>query len=82
MIVGCKQDLERVELPFVEIEALVTIIKMINILLIITIKMMKISPMSSSTTIIKMINIVLILLVIRKNKTLTLLKISTLLTTR
>ena len=42
MIVGCKQDLERVELPFVEIEALVTIIKMINILLVITIKMMKI----------------------------------------
>ena len=34
MIVGCKQDLERVELPYVEIEAMVTIIKMKKILLI------------------------------------------------
>ena len=47
MIVGCKQDLERVELPYVEIEAMVTIVKTKNIImtpLIITahIKMMNI----------------------------------------
>ena len=35
MIVGCKQDLERVELPYVEIEAMVTIIKILLIILII-----------------------------------------------
>ena len=50
MIVGCKQDLERVELPYVEIEAMVTIIK--NIILIIQI----------ITAHIKMMNILLVIL--------------------
>ena len=53
MIVGCKQDLERTELPFVEIEALVTTIKMkmkIPLILLLI------------TTIIKIMKIVLILL--------------------
>ena len=44
MIVGCKQDLERVDLPYVEIEAMVTIIKIIlfNLILLIIIAYFKI----------------------------------------
>ena len=37
MIVGCKQDLERVELPYVEIEAMVNIIKTLKIIFILLI---------------------------------------------